>query len=560
MSYDHPKSDELFLLLAELVDGALTGAQASRLRELLRDDPGAQDLYRSFMSVHAQLHLDYSAGSTPVAMPGGSSMPAAPAAPPDPTGGELFGGPARPWPPSPAIGGAVAASLLAIGLAAALWPRDRREGPASAAARPTTKVASAPKLALVIKLDGVRWESDGGPPPAEGEVVSSRRLRLVSGRATLAFLSGVTLTMEGPADVDLVAIDRVFCRRGKLRARVPEGAEGFVVAAPGSAVADLGTEFAINVEDDGRARVMVFEGEAEAAVLDEEGTPERSQLVSPREAFDIDPRSGAITEAVAIGAESFVTSPVLVPPSLALDPSYPASVLGLGPWGYWRFEAMADGAVPNAISGGPSLCAFGSVGVAIAGDGNGCIAFPDGDSNRYLTLDGSWPLPKDPGYAVELWALPQEFDHATLLALRVKPSGGTFPLHYSLLELTAPRRHPLWKPASVRLLHRWPPGAGGGTNVFSDRLYSPYRWHHLVAQKNGDRMELYMDGALEHALPLDPGHSTAPCEVLIGQMTTGQGARPFFGRIDELALYDRPLTAEEIRGHFRLANPKAGPG
>ena len=32
-----------------------------------------------------------------------------------------------------------------------------------------------------------------------------RRLRLQSGRATLAFLSGVTLTLEGPADLDLVA-------------------------------------------------------------------------------------------------------------------------------------------------------------------------------------------------------------------------------------------------------------------------------------------------------------------------------------------------------------------
>ena len=33
----------------------------------------------------------------------------------------------------------------------------------------------------------------------------------------IAFLSGVMLTLEGPADVDLVAIDRIFCRRGKLR-------------------------------------------------------------------------------------------------------------------------------------------------------------------------------------------------------------------------------------------------------------------------------------------------------------------------------------------------------
>ena len=61
--------------------------------------------------------------------------------------------------------------------------------------------------------------------------------------------------MEGPADLELIAIDRVFCRRGRLRTRVPDGAEGFVVSGPGSAVMDLGTEFALNVEADGKARV-----------------------------------------------------------------------------------------------------------------------------------------------------------------------------------------------------------------------------------------------------------------------------------------------------------------
>jgi hypothetical protein len=89
-------------------------------------------------------------------------------------------------------------------------------------------------MAMVIGLDGARWDRSEGPALAGGDILGARRLLLRSGRATLAFLSGVTLTLEGPADVDLVAIDRVFCRRGRLRARVPEGAEGFVVASPAS--------------------------------------------------------------------------------------------------------------------------------------------------------------------------------------------------------------------------------------------------------------------------------------------------------------------------------------
>ena len=51
------------------------------------------------------------------------------------------------------------------------------------------------------------------------------------------------------------------------------------------------------------------------------------------------------------------------------------------------------------------------------------------------------------------------------------------------------------------------------------------------------------------------------CRLLIGRLKPvprreGQiHSRPFVGRIDELALYNRPLTAEEVRLHFELGAP-----
>src|SRR5262245_11380106 len=115
--------------------------------------------------------------------------------------------------------------------------------------------ATAPgvELATVIQLDNVRWESDSATPK-EGGVVTSGRLRLRSGRLTLAFFNGVELTVEGPADLELRAADRVFCHRGKLRARVPHGAEGFTVLTAGYEVVDMGTEFALNLEPGGKCR------------------------------------------------------------------------------------------------------------------------------------------------------------------------------------------------------------------------------------------------------------------------------------------------------------------
>src|SRR5262249_35445930 len=161
------------------------------------------------------------------------------------------------------------AVLVLFGLLARWWPQGPRELPIPSPSAPSVQPATG--LAVLIQLDGVEWESGEGSPPAEGSVLTSGPLRLRAGRATLAFYNGVTVFLEGPAEVDLVAVDNMFCHRGKLRTRVPPGAEGFTVVAPGMAVVDLGTEFALNIEADGKGKVMVFEGNAEVSLLNAEG-------------------------------------------------------------------------------------------------------------------------------------------------------------------------------------------------------------------------------------------------------------------------------------------------
>src|SRR5439155_12135780 len=110
---------------------------------------------------------------------------------------------------------------------------------------------------------------------------------------------------------------------------------------------------------------------------------------------------------------------------------------------------------------------------------------------------------------------------------------------------------------------RWPPGLSGGVNVFSRRSFIPALWHHVVGQKAGERLELYIDGRLvgsspAAAHPPEPVAVTTPCWLLVGRLKQRaippQTAeiRPFEGRIDELAVYERPLTVEEIQRHAGL--------
>jgi hypothetical protein len=467
-----------------------------------------------------------------------------------------------------AVAAAAAAALVAVALTPLLLrPREARKAPAPAQAEarpspPRPKVDADHGLAVVVKLDGVEWEPADDPRPAEGDLLASGRLRFRSGRATLSMLTGVVFVVEGPADVELVSSDKVLCHKGKLRARVPEGAEGFVVSGPGSAVLDLGTEFGVNIEADGKTQGKVFEGSVEAAVLSASGTLRSSQVKRQSDAFEIDPRTGLIeapTQAVDFVAP---LKPAVSP--LSLDASYPGAVLRSRPWGFWRFESMADGAVPNEVPGRPPLRVTGPVGLALASPGNRCAVFRPEEAARYLEMDGLWEPPRDPGYAVELWFLPEAIAHAALVSL-IAPKDTTH--HLSLVEVTSRNRLALYPPAAVRFLYRWPTGRDGGENLFSDDIYVPYRWHHLVAQVDGDRMELFVDGARASSLPMGPQSSTMPCQVLLGRLTTLTTSpmhptgwkRSFAGMIDEFALYDHPLSAGEIGDHHRLAIPGARP-
>ena len=57
---------------------------------------------------------------------------------------------------------------------------------------------------------------------------------------------------------------------------------------------------------------------------------------------------------------------------------------------------------------------------------------------------------------------------------------------------------------------------------------------------------------------------TTPCQVLVGRLKQRSvppnftEIRPFEGRLDELAIYDRPLTVEEIRRHAALRAAAGG--
>ncbi|WP_439625987.1 LamG domain-containing protein [Gemmata sp.] len=443
---------------------------------------------------------------------------------------------------------ALAAGVLAA--AAPVW-LFLRDGP-----RPAPAGRAAPaNVAVVVKVEGVELEAGAGPVPAEGRPLPAGPFRLRSGHVTMTLYSGVMLSVEGPASLDLSLSDGITCQRGRVRARVPAAAASFVVRTPCAMVSEAGTEYGVNVGADGRSEVMVFDGRAEVSVLGADGRTLRSELVEGQRAVVVEPGAARIGN-LAAAPGAYLPAPVLTAPTLLLDRGYADEVLGLKPWGYWRFEDMADRAVRNEVAGRPPLRATGAVRLAGVAGVNRSAAFAPARAEQYLVADGSWAPPRGTGYAVEAWVLPEEVSMQTVVALSSR-ADEPVQKHVFLLELSGRGHHLAHDACVARYLDRWPPAHGGGVNVFSRERYVPFRWNHLVACRLPDRLELYVNGELAGTSSADPGDETTPCRLMVGRLKRGaqpgiDQERAFVGRIDELAVYDRPLTAGDVRRHYEL--------
>lgn len=98
-------------------------------------------------------------------------------------------------------------------------------------------------------------------------------------------------------------------------------------------------------------------------------------------------------------------------------------------------------------------------------------------------------------------------------------------------------------------------GAGRVTAALADRQDSlhlaggkplpPESWHHVALVREGRQARLYLDGELDGSAATERiVELQTPSPLLLGGMPQGPS---FAGRIDEIALHRRPLSADEIR-------------
>lgn len=165
---------------------------------------------------------------------------------------------------------------------ASIAPRPRTPWRWTAAALVLITVVAALSVALIrtpAAVDGdfarlrhvhdVHWAQDvhgDRAVIADGARLRPGVLTLASGVIDVTCDNAASVLVEGPAQVELISPMRLRLVRGRVTTNIPPSAHGFTVVTPSVQVIDLGTEVGVEVARDGQTQVQVYSGAVDLAL------------------------------------------------------------------------------------------------------------------------------------------------------------------------------------------------------------------------------------------------------------------------------------------------------
>ena len=252
--------DKLFkqvhALAMSQLEGSLRPEEQRELDALLVQSPAARHAYADYIQETACLRWlcleEFPAASDP----------------PSPlVGEESLSRSRRRWASAALIGG-LAATLAAVSFGWLYFSRpesiasaDRAglNAPHQALATITPRTSPVP-VATITGLRAVRWLNAEQTSELLARCHIGDRLQLEEGAAELTFDAGVQLTVFAPADFEITSPTSIRCVRGRVTTLVNERGKGFTIETPKAKVVDLGTQFGLDISEDGETQVVVFQG------------------------------------------------------------------------------------------------------------------------------------------------------------------------------------------------------------------------------------------------------------------------------------------------------------
>lgn len=420
----------------------------------------------------------------------------------------------------------------------------------------TPRPSSLSYVAHVVHHTGDMWQSNSSQPLQAGSGVrNGETIRLSGGIAQLLFQDGVLVHLEGPAELKLEPNGIPVLVYGKIYVQTPWSERDFQVATPTRSLW-LPSDAKVGMALYGSTlQVHAFGGDV---AIGGESDESRETLVASGKAAFLDFSFSATPRVVEyrLNEDLFASRLSMGSDLLRITDAYAQSVKDSNPLAYWRFEEATNSPegrfVKNEVSGRYACQLFGGVNLAWQAN-NHALEFGYGKSSGSARVNDSFDDLKGNEYTFELWVKPSHFHLGAILGLVRKGSNlGNAEVHGSLLELLGPFNARDQKHNCFRFLHRNPVGAHGGTDCYSSASYEARHWQHVVAVKTQQESRLYLNGKLDK-VEQDPTSISPGLSLIIGKLYSFETMRPYVGLIDELAIYDRALSADEIGHHYELA-------
>jgi hypothetical protein len=103
-----------------------------------------------------------------------------------------------------------------------------------------------------------------------------------------------------------------------------------------------------------------------------------------------------------------------------------------------------------------------------------------------------------------------------------------------------------------------PDGTANTIVIYSPSPVPINQWTHFVDTYDGSSMKMYLDGVLQveapYSLGIFQGNSDVGIGASVGQGAPGQFISPFKGKIDEISVYNRPLTPAEVQSLYNAGS------
>lgn len=443
---------------------------------------------------------------------------------------------------------------------------DRGKGPEWSQARSK----SPSSIARLINVTNCRWdESLTTADFKNGGLQPGQALHLLEGVAeinsTLPSGGRGTFQLEGPLAMILTSEGMPSLLYGRLAGTFTNDYDQFTLDTPLGRVVVPGDAAIGVVAAANEVEVHVFSGKALFELWSKGMDDTPDQLIATDGAsIQIKVASDGRISVHRDDAHEdwFVTPTAIAASQLAISSDYVAAIRKAKPVGYWRFESIENDMIRNEMSDRLHCRVVGDAVRLQNGRGeNRTGQFGLTSGPGYLFSDEVVDDLIDEDYSVEVWVKPAYYHHGALFSLiDWKPDESPQNRHRVHLELCGPvsgyamQRIAEAHPGRIRLLHR-------GRQCFSTSPYLLRKWQHIVGLKEGADVRVYVDGEkvgeMTTVRTLGDG-----MHVLMGQLyprnphvTDEVTSRLFVGEMDEVALYDRALSDDEIESHFQLAKP-----